>query len=62
MREINIKETWESIVYYYLRILFNPHTSIDRKQEQDMIKQLLHVGRMADLYVKHVKQQEEGEE
>jgi hypothetical protein len=62
MREINIKPTWESIVYKYLRILFNPHTSIDRKQEQDMIKQLLHVGRMADLYVKHVKQQEEGEE
>lgn len=61
MKEINIKVTWEGLMYEWTRIMLCPHASLTAKGEQDMMDQLLHVARMADRWVAHV-QQKEGEE
>jgi hypothetical protein len=55
MEEVNIKATWEGVVYEYIRILFNPDTELTRKGEQDIRHQLLHVARMADKWAEHVE-------
>tara|TARA_R110000824_G_scaffold108475_4_gene255546 strand:- start:1806 stop:1994 length:189 start_codon:yes stop_codon:yes gene_type:complete len=62
MEEISIKVTWEGLMYEWARIMLNPHASLTAKGEQDMMKQLLHVARMADKWVAHVQRNQGGEE
>ena len=55
METIDISVSCETYIYNMLRILLSPHATLTHDAQDDMVRMMMDIGRIADAHIKQQK-------